>query len=301
MISFYDQLIWVKKHVDDILSLQFEKKYPKKTKLISAIKYSLLFGGKRFRPFLAYAIGSILNISEKVLDVLAISVECIHTYSLIHDDLPAMDNDILRRGKKTCHVVFGEAHAILAGDALHNLAFELLSSTYMPGINDKMKLLFIRELSSAIGINGMCLGQALDIELENNTIDKKMLKFIHLNKTGALIRATIRMTAFAGGYLGKKILPLLDKYADIIGLLFQIHDDVLDTIGDIKKIGKTTKIDQRNKKNTYVSLLGLKKTQNIIFFLHKKALFILNKIEKKYDINVMILKDLTNFIIQRDH
>lgn len=179
------------------------------TPVVETMQYGALLGGKRLRPFLVYATGHMFGVSTNTLDAPAAAVECIHAYSLIHDDLPAMDDDDLRRGLPTCHVKFGEANAILAGDALQTLAFSILSDADMPEVSDRDRISMISELASASGIAGMCGGQALDLDAEGKHVPLDALERIHRHKTGALIRAAVRLGALSAGDKGRRALPVL--------------------------------------------------------------------------------------------
>ncbi|SPP32350.1 Farnesyl diphosphate synthase [Arsenophonus endosymbiont of Aleurodicus floccissimus] len=298
-LSFADQHQWVQDRVNKTLLKQFKSLPVNQSQLVTAMKYGTLLGGKRLRPFLVYAIGDMLNVAVENLDVPAVAVECIHAYSLIHDDLPAMDNDNLRRGQPTCHISFGEAHAILAGDALQTLAFDILSRSAMPDISDTNRLAMIAELATASGAAGMCGGQALDMESEGQQIDIATLESIHHHKTGALIRAAIRMSAFSAGSQNYKLLPLLDNYANAIGLLFQVHDDILDVTGDTDTLGKNQGSDEKHKKSTYPSLIGVEQAQKKANNLSKQALDALYMLEQQYGLNTETLQNLTHFIIER--
>ncbi|CDL30874.1 Geranyltranstransferase (farnesyldiphosphate synthase) [Enterobacter hormaechei] len=174
------------------------------TPLVEAMHYGALLGGKRLRPFLVYATGNMFGISDNTLDAPAAAVECIHAYSLIHDDLPAMDDDDLRRGQPTCHIKFGEANAILAGDALQTLAFSILSDAPMVEVSDRDRLAMVSELAMASGVAGMCGGQALDLEAEGRQVTLEQLERIHRHKTGALMRAAVRLGALSAGERGRK-------------------------------------------------------------------------------------------------
>lgn len=266
--------------------------------LAAAMKHGALLGGKRLRPFLTYTVGSMLGVDSVNLDAPAAAVECIHAYSLIHDDLPAMDDDDLRRGQPTCHIKFGEGNAILAGDALQTLAFQLLSSAEMPDVTDKDRIAMLSELAYASGLAGMCGGQALDLEAEGKRVDLAALERIHQHKTGALIRAAIRMGAYAAGIKGHKALPALDKYAESIGLAFQVQDDILDVIGDSEVTGKRQGADAEHEKSTYPSLLGLEAAQEKAHELYYNALEALKAIEAE-GYNTQTLVALANFIIER--
>ncbi|MDU6441449.1 MAG: (2E,6E)-farnesyl diphosphate synthase, partial [Pantoea sp.] len=240
--------------------------------LVNAMRYGALLGGKRLRPFLVYATGEMFNADPASLDAPAAAVECIHAYSLIHDDLPAMDDDALRRGQPTCHIKYGEDTAILAGDALQTLAFSILADEPMPGVSDASRIAMIAELARASGVAGMCGGQALDLAAEGQRVGLEQLEQIHRHKTGALIRAAVRLGALAAGERGRDALPALDIYADAIGLAFQVQDDILDVVGDSAITGKKQGADQDLDKSTYPSLLGLDNARAKARELHQQAL-----------------------------
>ena len=229
-------------------------------KLARAMEYSLLSGGKRLRPVLLMAAADAVNGTGENFLTTASAVEMIHAYSLIHDDLPAMDNDDYRRGRLTNHKVFGEAMAILAGDALLTLAFEVVmrqKNTSYAAI-----LSVVRELSTAAGAGGMVGGQSIDLESEDKTIDLATLKKMHMGKTGALFRAAIRCGAILSNATNLQ-LNALTKYAENFGLAFQITDDILDVTGDEKNLGKPVGSDARNKKSTYVTLTSLETAKSL--------------------------------------
>lgn len=240
--------------------------------LQEAMIYSALNGGKRLRPTLVYAVGHALGQSLEQLDNIAAAVECIHAYSLIHDDLPAMDDDNLRRGKPTCHIVFGEATAILAGDALQTLAFELLASPTSTTLTAQQQLKLIQILAACAGGAGMAGGQSLDLLAEEKQISVDELKQIHTLKTGALIKASILMGAIGAGCEDAFTLNTLEQFAKHIGLAFQLQDDLLDITGSAKKIGKNIQQDVKHRKATYAILLGLEATQSKINTLMTSAL-----------------------------
>lgn len=225
--------------------------------LTDAMKYALLLGGKRARPYLVYITANMLGIDSEHADAPAAAVECIHSYSLIHDDLPAMDNDDLRRGHATCHIKFDEATAILAGDALQTLAFEILANGTLAEEAESSRIDMIRVLSKASGASGMCMGQSLDLQAEGQRVDLVSLEQIHANKTGALMKSAIQLGALCAGEKGKQILPQLEKYADAIGLAFQVQDDILDITSDTETLGKPQGSDIALEKSTYPALLGL--------------------------------------------
>ncbi|MEY8711495.1 geranyl transferase [Mangrovibacter phragmitis] len=267
--------------------------------LVGAMEYGALLGGKRLRPFLVYATGQMLGMPLSVLDTPAAAIECIHAYSLIHDDLPAMDDDDLRRGQPTCHIRFGEATAILAGDALQTLAFAILSDTAMPGVSDASRVAMLRELAGASGAAGMCAGQALDLEAEGKHVDLAALECIHRHKTGALIRAAVRLGALSAGEKGVAALPLLSQFSDNIGLAFQVQDDILDVIGDTATLGKRQGADIHLGKSTYPALLGLEQAQARAHELCTQALEALDGLREQH-LDTQPLEALAHFIIQRD-
>ncbi len=224
--------------------------------LHTAMRYSVLDGGKRVRPLLAFAAGAVVDASPERLQYVAAAVELIHAYSLVHDDMPAMDNDVLRRGKATCHIAFGEASALLAGDALQTTAFEILTScTLANDPSDQLKMVNI--LARASGSLGMCGGQGIDLYSVGQALSLPELEQMHGLKTGALIRAAVLLGSYCGVAMSDVDRARLDHYAKCIGLAFQVVDDVLDEEADSATLGKTAGKDAANNKPTYVSLLGL--------------------------------------------
>ena len=264
------------------------------SKLQQAMNYSLLAGGKRIRPILVYLTGKMFDCPLAKLDEAAAAIEMIHTYSLIHDDLPAMDNDNLRRGKPTCHIQYGHAEAILAGDALQSLAFSILSESQH--LDNQVKINMIAELANASGLAGMCLGQSLDLQAEHQSITLEHLQKIHNYKTGTLINAAVRLGAFASGDISKPYYSLLDSYAQAIGLAFQIQDDILDVIGEQAIMGKPKGSDIIHEKSTYPALLGLQTAIDMTKQLYDQAIDSLNQIPY----NSQPLQDLAGFIINRN-
>lgn len=267
--------------------------------LVASIRYSTLLGGKRLRPVFVYTTGQMFGIAQNNLDAPAAAVECMHAYSLIHDDLPAMDNDDLRRGNPACHIKYGEANAILAGDALQSMAFSILADAEMPDVALCDRLAMISELATASGVAGMCGGQWMDLDTQGKETSLARLEQIHHHKTGALIRAAIRLGALAAGSAGRASLPPLDRYATAIGLAFQVQDDILDVIGEHEKIGKRQETDKQYHKNTYPSLLGIDYARTKVQELYQEALAALNILTKlSYDIAP--LQSLASFIIKRN-
>lgn len=269
------------------------------TSLVNAIEYGALLGGKRLRPFLVYATGQMLHADDSALDAPAAAVECIHAYSLIHDDLPAMDDDSLRRGQPTCHIKFGEDTAILAGDALQTLAFSILADAPMPGVAAEYRIAMLSELAQASGVAGMCGGQALDLAAEGKLGDLAALEQIHRHKTGALIRSAVRLGALAAGERGRSALPALDRYASAIGLAFQVQDDILDVIGDTAVLGKQQGADQQLGKSTYPALMGLEGARKKAWDLYQESLSALETLAAQ-SYNTTPLRALAGFIIERD-
>lgn len=230
-------------------------------RLHDAMRYTALGGGKRVRPLLVYAAGELAEAAPASLDTAACALECIHVYSLVHDDMPCMDNDSLRRGKPTVHVQYDEATALLVGDALQTQAFDLLSAPHV--FTDPVRQLrAVHTLARASGSRGMAGGQAIDLASVGRQLSREELEYMHLHKTGALIRAAVLLGALAGRMEDGQ-LEQLDRYAKNIGLLFQVVDDVLDTVADTATLGKTAGKDAANDKPTYVSILGLAESKRL--------------------------------------
>ncbi|WP_339338636.1 (2E,6E)-farnesyl diphosphate synthase [uncultured Oceanicoccus sp.] len=265
-------------------------------RLQQAIEYSLINGGKRIRPMLVYAVANAINseTSDSNADKVACAVEMIHAYSLIHDDLPAMDDDDLRRGQPTCHNAFDEATAILAGDALQTRAIELL--TELEDCPSKTQLALIKILTAAAGQQGMVGGQLIDLNAVDQTIDLDHLETIHRLKTGALIRAAAAMGATLANASPQQ-LQAIDRYAEAIGLAFQVQDDILDIESDTATLGKTQGADQALNKPTYPALLGLEGAKNKAQQLHQQALNALTELDDSAD----SLRELSSYIISRQH
>ena len=298
--AFSDQLQVLRQRADRTL-LNFIAPLPfNDGNMVAAMRHGALLGGKRLRPFLVYTTGQMFGVSLNNLDAPAAAVECIHAYSLIHDDLPAMDDDDLRRGQPTCHIKFGEANAILAGDALQTLAFTILADADMPDVALRDRLAMVSELATASGVAGMCGGQSLDLEAEDRQIGLEALEQIHRHKTGALIRAAVRLGALAAGEPGRAALVQLDRYAAAIGLAFQVQDDILDVVGETEKIGKRQGADQQHGKSTYPALLGLDSAKAKAWDLYQEALAALDTLAAQ-SYNTAPLRALASFIIERDN
>ncbi|MGE0115125.1 MAG: polyprenyl synthetase family protein [Steroidobacteraceae bacterium] len=267
------------------------------TRLHEAMRYSVLGGGKRVRPALVYATAAALGLSQTSVTAAACAVEMIHVYSLIHDDLPAMDDDNLRRGRPTCHKAFDEATAILAGDALQVLAFELLATDQTLPADPAIRLQLVRILAQASGTAGMAGGQALDLAAEGQILDLAALTDIHARKTGALIRASVFLAAACQPGLNGDDLAALDRYAGCVGLAFQIQDDLLDIEGDPVLLGKSTGADLANQKYTYPAIVGIEAAHAKVAELHRDALATL----AHFGPQARHLRDLTSWLVLRQH
>ena len=260
--------------------------------LDDAMRYSVLGTGKRLRPVLVYLAGRALGADDEALDAPAAAIEMIHAYSLVHDDLPAMDDDDLRRGRPTVHRAFDEPLAILAGDALQTLAFEALASRPHPRLGA-----LITTLAQAAGRDGMAAGQAIDLGAVGAPMDLAALQAMHQHKTGALIRAAVRLGALVAVDESDPRVAALDRYASAMGLAFQIHDDVLDVTGDTQTLGKTSGADARRDKPTYPALLGVAQAQRRARDLLDEALAALEPLGEAGQ----PLTALARFMIDRDH
>ncbi len=264
-------------------------------KLHKAMRYSVFNGGKRMRPVLTYAAGKALGIDLDTLSGPACAVELIHAYSLVHDDLPAMDDDDLRRGKPTCHIAFDEATAVLVGDGLQTLAFHLLATDPNLPTNGKARVKMIDILAKASGSHGMVGGQAIDLESVGVKLDLPALENMHIHKTGALIRASVQLATTLSEHISQDHIDRLDHYAKCIGLSFQIQDDILDEESDTQTLGKTQGKDRNNNKPNYPALLGLAGAKSKARDLHQQALDSLEVFDGKAD----ILRELSLFVIER--
>ena len=276
------------------LHLSIDTKELYSSKLIEAMHYSTLNGGKRLRAMFVYAAGEVLGADPILLDYPASAVEMIHAYSLVHDDMPVMDNDDLRRGKPTCHKAYGEATALLTGDALQSLAFETLCKG---PLSSQQQISMIKVLASYSGVKGMAGGQAIDLESVGQGLTVNELQQMHELKTGALIQASLQMGALASQAVTEKILQQFAKYGAYLGLAFQVHDDVLDVTTDTNTLGKTQGADIALDKPTYPALVGLEAAQQKSAELIDKSLAILE--ELPYD--TQALADLSQYIVHRRH
>lgn len=282
-------------YIETLLNEYMPKEEGYQQTIIKAMNYSLKAGGKRLRPILTLESCKIVGGKEEDAIPFAIAIEMIHTYSLIHDDLPALDNDDLRRGKPTNHKVFGDGMATLAGDALLNYAFEVMLSSSIDKEDSNKYLKAINEIAKHAGIYGMIGGQVVDVESENKIIDKDKLDFIHLNKTAAMIIGCMRAGAIIGGATEEQ-LESITKYGRNIGLSFQIVDDILDITGDETKLGKPIGSDVENHKSTYPSLLGLEKSREIARQLIEEGKSSIDGLSSEID----FLNQLGDYIVSRD-
>jgi farnesyl diphosphate synthase len=262
-------------------------------RLHAAMRYSVLDGGKRVRPLLAFAAGELAGAEIARVNYAAAAVEFIHAYSLVHDDMPCMDDDVLRRGKPTCHVEYDDATALLVGDALQSLAFQLLSEHRLSDDATK-QLQMVKLLAVASGSRGMAGGQAIDLASVGKQLTVPELEQMHIHKTGALIRAAILLGAHCGS-LTQVQLDKLDHYGKCIGLAFQVVDDVLDSEADTATLGKTAGKDEDNNKPTYVTLLGVAEARKMAAELHQEALQSLSEFGDK----ARRLSELADFIVMR--
>jgi geranylgeranyl pyrophosphate synthase len=241
-------------------------------RLHEAMRYSVLGGGKRIRPALLFATARTLGLSEDEVEAAACAIELVHVYSLVHDDLPAMDNDDLRRGRPTCHKAFDEATALLVGDALQPLAFQLLANDPALPESPAIRLRLIDVLAQAIGTFGMAGGQAIDLAVQGKRLDIGQVEDMHARKTGAVIRASVLMAAECVPPLDANLYAALTRYASALGLAFQIQDDLLDVTGDVSTLGKATGADSERSKPTHPAIIGIQASQQRVRLLHNQAI-----------------------------
>ncbi|MDX2369975.1 MAG: (2E,6E)-farnesyl diphosphate synthase [Colwellia sp.] len=285
------------KRIDNFLALQLDKLSINDDNLHQAMRYGLLIGGKRMRPYLAYITGEALGANLADLDGIAGALECIHAYSLLHDDLPAMDDDDLRRGQPTCHKAFDEATAILAGDSLQTLAFDILANHNFSKAIQPKQIKLIQQLVSASGYQGMCGGQALDLAATNQQIDLEKLETLHSLKTGALLEASVLMGAECATQVTETDKKSLKKYAQLIGLAYQVQDDIIDITSTEEQLGKPSGSDLAANKSTYPALLGLQGAQQKAENLFQQALQALATLPY----NTQSLAEFATFIVKRNH
>lgn len=295
MIGFDQYLRQCQRRIEAHLDRQLQNPLPQLERLYAAMRYSVMGGGKRIRPMLAYASGEALGVTADQVDPAAAAVELIHAYSLIHDDLPAMDDDDLRRGQPTCHRAFDEATAILAGDGLQALAFEWLSHTeqWQPATRLQMTALLAR----AAGPGGMVGGQAIDLGAVGRQLQQPDLEDMHRRKTGALIRASVQLGALASERADSAQMAALERYADCIGLAFQVQDDILDVEGNTQTLGKQHGADAVRGKPTFPSLLGLEGAHELARSLCEQAITALDGFAD----GAHRLRQLARYIVERQY
>lgn len=281
--------------VDAALDQLFAAPPTELARLYQAMRYSVINGGKRVRPLLVYAACEALGGEPEQADGAACAVELIHAYSLVHDDLPAMDDDDLRRGQPTTHKAFDEALAILAGDGLQSLAFEVLADADRNPHSAELRLSMISCLAHAAGPAGMVGGQAIDLGSVGQTLDQSALETMHRHKTGALIEASVRLGALCSGRVDERSMRALHTYAQAIGLAFQVQDDILDVESDTATLGKTQGKDQAHDKPTYPALLGLDAAKAYALELRDQALHAL----RLFDSAAEPLRELARYIVER--
>ena len=291
-------------HIDDVqtrINNYLAKKLASLTlndeKLLAAMRYGLLIGGKRMRPYLAYITGATLDATQDDIDGVAAAIECIHAYSLLHDDLPAMDDDDLRRGQPTCHKAFDEATAILAGDSLQTLAFDIIANHEFSEAVDTKRINLLRHLVNAAGYQGMCGGQALDLAATNKAISLAALENLHSLKTGALLEASVKMAAECSNKATLYDKKQLALYAKLVGLAYQVRDDIIDITSTEEELGKPKGSDLAANKSTYPALLGLQGAQEKAENLYQQALQALATLPY----NTQSLSDFATFIVSRKH
>jgi farnesyl diphosphate synthase len=289
------ELVALSARADEALTRALPAESQPPVELHRAMRYAVLGGGKRLRPLLVYASGLAFGVPLERLDSSAAAVEIIHAYSLVHDDLPAMDDDALRRGRPTCHVVFGEAMAILAGDALQALAFEVMANDSRLDVDAGTRLDMMRTLALACGSHGMAGGQAFDLAAVGKPLDAAELERMHVHKTGALIRASVRLGALAAGCTDARRLDALEDYGHAVGLAFQVRDDLLDIEADAAQLGKTPGKDAAANKPTYPAILGIEASRAELARLTARALAALDSLGAHVD----PLRALASFVAER--
>ena len=286
-----------RERVQRVLKTQLETLPGPATRLREAMLHASLLGGKRVRPVLAYASAQAVGGTLEAADMAACATELVHCYSLVHDDLPAMDDDDLRRGQPTVHIAFDEATAILAGDALQALAFRLLSDPTLHSATPVTSLRMINLLAAAAGFEGMVSGQSIDFEATGRSVSLQDLQTMHSLKTGALISASVLLGALTTEKATDMQLSALGRYAECIGLAFQVQDDILDVVSDTATLGKTQGADQAMNKPTYVSLLGLNAARSKAQDLCDSALAALTGFDGRAD----ALRQIARYIVERRH
>ena len=295
--SFADRVPYYRHRVNTEMARWLSHETVANDRLLDAMRYSLLGDGKRIRPLLAYASGELLQVDPREIDAIAVAIEMIHAYSLVHDDLPAMDDDDLRRGKPTVHIMYDEATAILVGDALQAMAFQVLTEHSSPGKQATTSAALVHHLSKAVGAAGMVGGQIMDIAFSAKDVSRGELEKMFVRKTGLLIGAAILMPLHYKPNLPQRNQQHLRKFADLAGLCFQIHDDILDITGTTEQIGKPNGSDVRNDRASYPARFGIDVTRSRAGKLYAQALDCLAELGPDAE----GLQWLTRYIVERDH
>jgi len=284
---------WANAHqqrVEEVLSRTLPSEGTLPGRLHEAMRYAVLGGGKRVRALLSYAAAELAGATPNAADASAAAVELIHAFSLVHDDMPCMDDDDLRRGKPSCHKQYDDATALLVGDALQSQAFECLASTSAP-----QALKQVQVLATATGSRGMCGGQSIDLQSTGKLLSREALQTMHQYKTGALIEAAALLGAYAADHTHQQLITTLEQYSQHMGLAFQVVDDILDATADTQTLGKTAGKDALQEKSTYVSLLGLKEAKALVNSLHAQTLQLLASFGPQAD----PLRGIAKFICER--
>ncbi|KQT43991.1 MULTISPECIES: polyprenyl synthetase family protein [unclassified Methylophilus] len=292
-ISLFPFEPWATIHqqqVEDALARVMPSEETSPSRLHSAMRYAVLGGGKRVRALLSYAAAELVRAPAKSTDAAAVAVELIHAFSLVHDDMPCMDDDDLRRGKPSCHKQYGDATALLVGDALQSLAFQTIADTNAPQALKQVQI-----LAQATGSRGMCGGQSIDLQSTGQLLTRNELETMHQYKTGALIRAATLLGAYAAESTSEAHISLLNQYSENMGLAFQVVDDILDATADTQTLGKTAGKDALQEKSTYVSLLGIEEANALVKRLYEQTLQLLAGFDKQAD----PLRAIARFICER--
>lgn len=295
--GFAEQLAAWQSRMESALRRRLPEPAVSPVRLHEAMGYSVLGGGKRIRPALLFATARAVGLAEEQVEGAACAIELIHVYSLVHDDLPAMDDDDLRRGRPTCHRAFDEATAVLAGDALQTLAFLVLARDPELPASPAVRLRLVEILAEASGSFGMAGGQAIDLAVQGQSIDLPQIEAMHTRKTGALIRASVLLAAACQPALDPQLVQSLERFAAPIGLAFQIQDDLLDVLGDVATLGKATGADRDRAKPTYPAILGIAASQERVRALHAHAIDALSPFDSRAD----DLRHLADWLLSRHY
>lgn len=293
MSDFDDKLKKKTEMAEEVIESYLPKEETRQSDIMRAMNYSVTAGGKRLRPILMYEVAMMFGCDSELVKPFMAVMEFIHTYSLVHDDLPAMDDDDYRRGRKTTHVEFGEAMGILAGDGLLNYAYEIGMNAVVNGKEIEKKAKALKVIADKAGIYGMVGGQTVDVLSEGKELDKDMLDYINERKTGALIEASMMAGAILGGASDEET-KIIEKAASYIGMAFQIQDDILDVISTSEELGKPVHSDEKNLKSTYVTIMGLEQASNEVEWLTDNGIELLKSLNRDNDFLFELIKKLVN-------